>query len=100
MKRKTLISTMLIIGFIAVPFIFSPSSRAEATSPPCELFTREDAEALFGEEVSEVCSSRCRITGRTVLPLLIHGRFRHHPEGCHYRSNCRGRNLRFGKGCF
>ncbi len=53
MKRKTLISTMLIIGFIAVPFIFSPSSRAEATSPPCELFTREDAEALFGEEVSE-----------------------------------------------
>ena len=53
MKRKTLISTMLIIGFIAATIIFSPSSRAEGTPAPCDLFTRADAEALFGEEVSE-----------------------------------------------
>ena len=53
MKRTALTRTCSVLLILATALAFPVSSRAEATPSPCDLFTRADAEALFGEDVSE-----------------------------------------------
>lgn len=53
MKNNPIFCTLLPAIAFAAAFCFSmTSARAEGSSRPCELYTQEDAEALFNEKVS------------------------------------------------
>ena len=52
-KIKTLPCTCITLVILAAALILTPISWAEDSPLPCDLLTRTDAEALFGEDVSE-----------------------------------------------